>query len=69
MKKQIVVLMANVKYPSSNNSHLSANSYLIETEEEREKAINDFKGNVEVDGFKILNMMAYIVPDEQITKV
>jgi hypothetical protein len=28
-------------------------------------AIDDFKAHIETDSFKILNMLAYVVPDEQ----
>jgi hypothetical protein len=64
--KPITILIANVKYPSGDSYYLSANSYLLDGIDELEKSIEDFRNNVEVDGFRIVNMMAYQVPESQI---
>jgi len=68
MTKQLIILVFQVKYPSSSNSYLTANSYLVENGslEELEKAATEFRNDVEKDGFKIINNLIYIVPQEQI---
>lgn len=65
--KQLIILIAQVKYPSSNNTYLTANSYVIEKGEELEKIWNSLRDEVEKEGFKIINNLVYIVPEEQIT--
>lgn len=66
-EKITIVLIADVKYPSSNNSYLTANSYVIEkgNMESLEASEKDFKSKVEVDGFKIVNFLAYIIPENK----
>ncbi len=67
----ILVLVAEVKYPSSNNTYLSANSYAIEKDDmgALEKSTEDFKAKVQTGGFKIVNFLIYIVPDEQLKMI
>ena len=66
--KQIIILIASVKYPSSENFYLTADSYLLENnnQDELKNNVDAFKIRIEVDGFKITNMLVYIVPKEQI---
>jgi len=66
MDKHLIVLIAQVKYPSSNSTYLTANSYLVEKDsmEDLEKSTEHFKGDVEKDGFKIINFLVYVVPKE-----
>lgn len=68
MDKQIVILIAQVKYPSSNATYLSSASYVINREdtEALQNAWKDFRSHVETDDFKIVNSMIYIVPREQV---
>jgi hypothetical protein len=67
---KIIVLTANVKYPSSESYYLSSNSYVIgDNAEGLQEAENDFRSHIEVDGFKIVNMLAYIVSAEQVERV
>jgi hypothetical protein len=68
MAKQLIILVAQVKYPSTNATYLTANSHVIESGDwtAHEVAVKDFKSRVEVDGFTVTNMIAYIVPKEHI---
>lgn len=69
--KSLFILVAQIKYPSSDSFFLTANSYVVEkgSTEGFEAAIETFRNEVEVDGFKLINFMAYVVPDEQIKGV
>lgn len=67
--KQLVILIAQVKYPSSNASYLTANSYVTESSEELEKAWDDLRDRIEVDDFKVINNLVYVVPADQIKGV
>lgn len=69
--KHIVILTALVKYPSSDTTYLSSNSYAIEQVEAKPLSdiIDKFKEEIETDGFKILNMLAYVVPNEQVEEI
>lgn len=66
--KDIVILIALVKYPSSNNTYPTANSFLVETHdvETLDKLVGNFKSLIETDGFRIINFLVYIVPRKQI---
>lgn len=67
----LIVLIAEVKYPSSDVTYLTASSYLIEQGkvDQHDKAVEDFRGKIETDNFKIVNMLVYVVPREQIQEV
>lgn len=66
--KRLIIVTAEVKYPSSNNTYLSSNSYVADVYDPKhmEKIMDDFKSKVETDEFKIINVIIYIVPQEQI---
>lgn len=66
--KNLVVLIAEVKYPSSEATYLTASAYVLEKGNTKalEAAKEDFKSHVETEGFKIVNMLLYFVPKEQI---
>jgi hypothetical protein len=66
--KSLIVLIAQVKYPSGNYAYLTANSYVLEnlTIDTRDVVAADFRSKIETDGFKITNFLVYVVPQEQI---
>jgi hypothetical protein len=66
--KRLMVLIALVKYPSNDYFYLTANSYLVESNnaDALENAAMDFRSHVETDGFKITHFMVYVVPQGQI---
>ena len=66
--KNIYVLTASVKYPSSNNFYLTSKSYVLEfgNASQLHEAIKDFRAEVEQDDFLITNMTCYSVGREQI---
>ena len=68
--KHLIILSAQVKYPSGDYAYLTANSYVLEKQDANllEAIANDFRTNIETDGFKITNLLVYIVPQEQITE-
>jgi len=68
MAKHLIVLIAQVKYPSSNSTYLTANSYLVEKDsmKDLEKSKEDFRSEIEKDNFKIINFLVYVVPKEQL---
>lgn len=71
MSKHILVLSANVKYPNSEHFCTSISSCIVEdgNSKQYEAAIEDFKKNVEIDGFKIMHMSAYIISREQAMEI
>lgn len=66
MNKHLIIVIADVKYPSSENTYLTANSYVVQdgNSDDYENSIKDFREHVEVDGFQILSMMIHIPPKE-----
>ena len=63
MKKNIIILIALVKYPSSNNTYITADSYFVgRTMEDLDNAKDDFVTKVETEDFKIINFLIYVVP-------
>lgn len=63
MKNKLVVLIAEVQYPSRKDvTYLTANAYQVGNVEEYENARNDFVHNCEMDGFKIVNFLPYQLP-------
>ena len=68
MTRYLVIFIAQVKYPSSNSTYLTANSYLVEKDYVKDvrKFTEHFKSYVEKDGFKIINFLVYVVPKEQL---
>lgn len=68
--KNLIILIASVEYPSSNNFYLRANSFLLEnTQDELQKAADSFKDEIETEDFKITNFLVYVVPKEHYGKV
>jgi hypothetical protein len=70
VEKQIVILIAEVKYPSSDAVYLTANSYVLEKSNYKalETAWEDFRSHVETNGFRIVNSMVYVIPPKQIAE-
>lgn len=63
MKKNIIILIALVKYPSSNNTYITADSYFVgRTIEDLDNAKNDFVSKIETEDFKVINFLLYVVP-------
>lgn len=66
MKSKLVVMIAEVKYPTANASYLTANAYQVASDEDIRYAREDFVYNCEKDGFKIINYLAYFLPMQPI---
>jgi len=66
--KNVVVLIAQVKYPSSETNYMTAESYVMEKGSMHtiDSVAADFRSKIETDGFKITNFLVYVVPQEQI---
>lgn len=71
VKKYIVVLTARVKYPSSESYYLTSSSWVVDADNPKriEDIVDEFRKLVEQDDFKIVEMVAYDVPFEQIEQV
>lgn len=63
MRKQVLVLIANVEYPSKGSFFLAANSYVIDSIEGLDVSVKNFREDVEKDGCRIINFLAHIVPE------
>jgi hypothetical protein len=69
--KQILVLTANVKFPSSNSFYLTSNSYVVEESsmEDINTSMKNFREEVEQEGFEVIGLTAHIVPTNKVYEV
>jgi hypothetical protein len=65
--KILIILIASVKFPSSEHFYLTAESHWVRRGniEDLENAKNDFFSKVNADGFAITNFLIYVVPREK----
>lgn len=68
--KNVIVLIAQVKYPSVDYTYLTADSFVMEKGSIRtiDEVTADFRRKVETDGFTITNFLVYVVPQEHVTE-
>ena len=67
MEKQLLILIAEAKYPSSTTTFLFARSGVFTDIKDLSQAWAEFRSELAADGFEILNnSMVYVVPEDQI---
>ena len=61
MSKKLIIVIGQVKPPSTDVTYLNANAYMVEKgkAQDLEDAIMDFRNKVEKDGFKITNALIF----------
>lgn len=68
-KPQLIVFTFLIKYPSSNSFYLTSKSFLITSPDDCQKKFDGFKNLLETDNFKVVNMNALIIVDEDIKSI
>ena len=60
MRNKLVILIAEVKPPSTDVTYLNAHAYMIDGKVETiQNAMEDFRDKLERDGFKIQNALIF----------
>jgi len=68
--KNLIILIAQVRFPENENSYLVAESYVVGLDiKELDAAVIDFKTKNEADGFSIINFTVYVVPNNHLLSI